>query len=177
MDARNQLTCPIILRQTISYTMMWKSRSAAESKIALRTHKTSSPRGASALYSGFEEDGWLQSIRPGLLLTESQINRPPGHSPSDQACPCQGSLTPPGPGQYPSRHRAGSPRDQPWKAEGRAVSRTALESWPCIGKAVILTNEGVGNAYANLKTENTLLSIKRAGPHHVFLWSKWDGPV
>lgn len=54
-DARNQLTCPIILRQTISHAIMWKSRSGAEPEITLNKHKTSSPLGVSALCSSSEK--------------------------------------------------------------------------------------------------------------------------
>lgn len=64
VDAKNQLICPIILRQTISYARMWKSGSTAEPKITLNKHKASSPCGVSARYSGSKEDGPPQAIRP-----------------------------------------------------------------------------------------------------------------
>lgn len=66
-NAKNQLICPIILRQTISYAIMWNSRSGAEPNITLNKHKASLPFGASALYFGSEEDGRPQTISSHFL--------------------------------------------------------------------------------------------------------------
>lgn len=76
VDARNQLTCPIILRQTISHAIMWKSRRVAEPEITLNKHKTSSPLGVSAVYSSSEKMGSLSAQGP--ILTESQAQIPLG---------------------------------------------------------------------------------------------------
>lgn len=146
---------------------MWKSRSVAEPKITLNKHKTSSPFGASALYSGVKQDGRPQSIGP-VLLTESQINSPSGRSPSAQACLCQGSrpwgLLSCGRAQSASEQACGqwarSPRDQPLEREegpvswrgGRAglIYRLLFFYWP-------------GGWEFLRKSENTLFPRTKAG--------------
>lgn len=160
---------------------MWKSRSVAEPKITLNKHKTSSPFGVSALYSGVKQDGRPQSIGP-VLLTESQTNSPSGHSPSDQACLCQGScpwgLLFCGRAQSASEQAccqwAGSPRDQPLEREGGPASWRGLESRPYI-QTVILTGLGVGNSFANLKI--LCFPEQTQARSVIFIYNKWAGPV
>lgn len=134
---------------------MWQSRSMEEPKITLNKHKTSSPFGVSALYSGSKKDGWPQSISGQSWLGASSIAllailHSSGLSvsrltPTGLTLLWWGSKSP-WRGMSVGRHS----RDQPLEREGgrceRERPRERVSPW-----SVTLTGLGVGNAYTNLK--------------------------